>query len=206
MPLRYGGCKGEVKPTADGECDVSRDDDDPSSRQPEISPRQPIRRVTPGIHCRSVPPDNGAQLPACGWQGSAFQRVERAAAASSRLPDRERLPADRAVDVALRMRETLRVAQSVDVEPRSRARPGRAGSRGRRRGSQRRAARSARLHVAPIGHQLATGVTADDGDPNRRPVVQQRLPMVPRAGALRWGGHSDRRRAVIVPWRSSRKR
>ena len=30
------------------------------------------------------------------------------------LPDRERLPADRAVDVALRMRETLRVAQSVE--------------------------------------------------------------------------------------------
>lgn len=42
--------------------------------------------MTPAIHCRNVPPDNGAQLPACGWHASAFQRVERAAAASSKLP------------------------------------------------------------------------------------------------------------------------
>lgn len=111
----------------------------------------------------------------------------------------ERLPADSAVDVAHRMWEAPRVAQSIDVELCSRERPGRCRSRGRHAGR----------NVAPLVRRVARcadrtsirdGVTADDGDPNRRPVVQRRLPMVPRAGALRWGLQSDRHR-VIVPRR-----
>ena len=85
--------------------------------------------------------------PSCPRAAGTFPRSRGSSGPTPPLPGfqhRERLPADRAVDVAHRIRETLRVARSVDVELRSREQAGRCWLARSPRGSQRRAARSAR--------------------------------------------------------------
>lgn len=109
-------------------------------------------------------------------------------------------PADRAVDVAHRMREALRVAQSVDVERRSRERAGRCRSRGSPRGSQRRAARSARCALR------RSDINSRRGHCRRwRPEPPSRCSTTATHGlsgrGTTLGLQSDRRRAVIVPRR-----